>query len=117
MEDMPQAFYDVTEEAEPRILQMSAPKGQLDLFTRGLTEVLATIGEADQQVELRVFQVPALNFEALWISYEDEGRDLLIPLHTVGRLPQHRPVPLSEALDGLREAARPLANMDDTMGA
>ena len=46
MEDMPQAFYDVTEEAEPRILQMSAAKGQLDLFTRGLTEVLATIGEA-----------------------------------------------------------------------
>jgi hypothetical protein len=117
MEDMPQAFYDVTEEAEPRILQMSAAKGQLDLFTRGLTEVLATIGEADQQAELRVFQVPALNFEALWISYEDEGKDLLVPLHTVGRLPQHRPVRLSEALEVLREAARPLANMDDTMGA
>jgi hypothetical protein len=117
VEEMPQAFFDVSEEAEPRVLQMSAAKRQLDLFSRGLTEALATIGEGDPQAELRLFQVPALNFEALWLSYEDEGQDMLIPLHTVGRLAQYNPVPLSEALDALREAARPLANMDDTMGA
>ena len=36
---------------------------------------------------------------------------MLIPLHTVGQLPQFRPVPLQEALGALREAARPLMNM------
>jgi hypothetical protein len=115
--DTPKAFYDVTEEAEPRVLQMSAAQPQLDLFTRGLNEVLAIVGEGEQQAELRVFRVPALNFEALWLSYEDESRDVLVPLHTVGRLPQNKPVPMKEALEALREAARPLANMDDTMGA
>jgi len=29
----------------------------------------------------------------------------------------NQPVSLAEALDALREAARPLAQMDDTMGA
>ena len=42
---------------------------------------------------------------------------MLIPLHTVGQLPQFRPIPLQDALSALREAARPLVNMDDTMGA
>jgi len=113
----PQAFYDVTEEGEPRVLQMSAAQRQLDLFSQGLTKVLEAVGEAEQEAELRVFRVPALNFEALWISYGDEGRDLLVPLHPVGRLVQNEPVPMREALEALREAARPLANMDDTMGA
>jgi hypothetical protein len=115
--DTPQAFYDVTEEAEPRVLQMSAAQRQLDLYARGLTEVLTMVGEGEQQAELRVFRVPALNFEALWVHYEGEGRDVLVPLHAVGRLAQDRPVPMKEALEALREAGRPLANMDDTMGA
>jgi Papain-like cysteine protease AvrRpt2 len=115
--DTPKAFYDVTEGVEPRVLQMSAAQPQLDLFARGLNEVLAIEGEGEQQAELRVFRVPALNFEALWLSYEDEGRDMLVPLHTVGRLPQNKPVSMKDALEALREAARPLANMDDTMGA
>ena len=115
--DTPQAFYDVTEEGESRVLQMSAAQRQLDLFSQGLTKVLEAVGEAEQEAELRVFRVPALNFEALWISYGDEGRDLLVPLHAVGRLVQNEPVPMRDALEALREAARPLANMDDTMGA
>ena len=67
--------------------------------------------------------MPALNFEALWISHEgrdesrDQGKDVLIPLHIVGQLPQFRPIPLQDALATLREAARPLMNIDDTMGA
>jgi hypothetical protein len=115
--DTPQAFYDVTEEGESRVLQMSAAQRQLDLFSQGLTKVLEAVGEAEQEAELRVFRVPALNFEALWISYGDEGRDLLVPLHAVGRLVQNEPVPMRAALEALREAARPLADMDDTMGA
>ena len=114
--DTPQAFYDVTEE-DSRVLQVSAAQRQLDLFSQGLTKVLEAVGEVEQEAELRVFCVPALNFEALWISYGDEGRDLIVPLHAVDRLVQNEPVPMRDAMEALREAARPLANMDDTMGA
>jgi hypothetical protein len=38
-------------------------------------------------------------------------------LRTVGPLLPDKPVPLRDALPALTEAARPLANMDDTMGA
>ncbi|MBN9126868.1 MAG: hypothetical protein J0I90_04675 [Nitrosospira sp.] len=68
-----------------------------------------------------MLRVPALNFEALWISYEgksdDKPKDMLVPLRTVGSLVPDKPVPLREALPALKEAARPLANMDDAMGA
>lgn len=115
--DTPRAFFDVSEEQAPRLLQMSASKDQLERFARGLTEVLTTIDQNDREAELRLFRVPALNFEALWIKYEGDGKDILVPLHTTGRLVQHKAVPLQDALGVLREAARPLANMDDTMGA
>lgn len=117
----PVAFFDVTEDEQPRLLQMSAAREPLELFTRGLAEVLEALGRNDPEAELRLLRVPALNFEALWISYEgkpdDKPEDMLVPLRTVGSLVPDKPVPLREALPALREAARPLANMDDTMGA
>jgi hypothetical protein len=115
------AFFDVTEEEQPRLLQMSTAKEPLELFTRGLDEVLGALDRNDPEAELRLLRVPALNFEALWISYEGEPghkpEDMLVPLRAVGSLVPDKPVPLREALPALREAARPLANMDDTMGA
>ncbi len=115
--DTPRAFFDVTEEERPRVLQMSAAKEQLDLFARGLTEMLATVDQNDREGELRLFRVPALNFEALWINYEGKPGDMLVPLRTLGKLAQYKVVSMQDALGALREAARPLANMDDTMGA
>jgi hypothetical protein len=115
------AFFDVSEEEQPRLLQMSTAGEPLELFTRGLAEVLEALDRNDPEAELRLFRVPALNFEALWISYEgkpdDKPEDMLVPLRAVGSLVPDKPVPLREALPALREAARPLANMDDTMGA
>ena len=61
--------------------------------------------------------MPALNFEALWLSYGDVQADRLVPITSVGPLPQNEPVPFVEAVRALREAARPLLQMDDTMGA
>jgi hypothetical protein len=61
--------------------------------------------------------VPALNFEALWINYENEPGDMVVPLRYLGKLAQYKAVPLQDALGALLEAARPLANVDDTMGA
>ena len=115
--DTPQAFFDVSEEEQPRLLQMSASKNHLEPFARGLAEALTTVEQIDQECELRLFRVPALNFEALWINYEGETKDVLVPLRAVGRLTPYKAVPLDEAFNALREAARPLARMDDTMGA
>jgi hypothetical protein len=64
-----------------------------------------------------MLRIPALNFEALWLNYEGETKDLLVPLIPIGQLPALKGVLLDEALEALREAARPLTNMDDSMGA
>ena len=83
----------------------------------GLAVALAQAKE-DQRCELRLLRVPALNFEALWISCDDDAaREVLVPLRCVGKLAPYRSVALADALAVLREAARALANMDDTMGA
>ena len=115
--DTPRAFFDVSEEEEPRLLQMSASKNHLEPFARGVAEALTTVEQIDQECELRLFRVPALNFEALWINYPGETKDVLVPLRAVGQLTAYKAVPLDEAFDALREAARPLAQMDETMGA
>jgi hypothetical protein len=115
--DAPHAFFDVSDDEEPHVQQMSASTNHLEPFTRGLAEALATIDRSDQECELRLFRVPALNFEALWINYQGEAADLLVPLREVGRLTSYQAVPFDEAMDALREAARPLAQMDDMMGA
>jgi hypothetical protein len=61
--------------------------------------------------------VPALNFEALWISATGDAEDVLVPLHAVGKLTAYQPLPLDQAFEALRDAARPLAQMDDRTGA
>jgi Papain-like cysteine protease AvrRpt2 len=115
--DTPRAFFDVTEDEQPRVLQISASKNHLEPFRRALTEALTIVEREKQECELRLLRVPALNFEALWISREGEAEDSLVPLRAVGRLTPYKAVPFREAMDILREAARPLAQMDDTMGA
>jgi hypothetical protein len=116
-DDEPRAFFDVSDDEEARVQQMSASQNHLEPFARGLETALATIDRSDQECELRLIRVPALNFEALWINYEGEAGDSLVPLREVGRLAPYQAVPFDEAMDALREAARPLAQMDDMMGA
>ena len=115
--ETPRAFFDISEDDEARLLQMSAAKVHLDAFARALAVALGQAKE-DQTYELRLFRVPALNFEALWISSDgDAAKDVLVPTRSVGRLAPYQVVALPDALAALREAARPLANMDDTIGA
>ncbi|HKO97682.1 MAG TPA: papain-like cysteine protease family protein [Pyrinomonadaceae bacterium] len=115
--DRPRAFFDVSETREPRVIQMSASSQHLEPLERALGEAVSIAERNDQEAEIRLYRVPALNFEAVWINYEGEERDVLVPLRSVGRLTAHQPVPMEEALAALREAARPLAQMDDKMGA
>lgn len=117
LDNMPRTFFDVSDEDEPRLLQMSDSSHYLDPFSRGIDEVLSMVEQDEQESELRLFRAPALNFEALWIYYEGERQDMLVPLRAVGRLTPYSRVSYSEMLDALREAARPLVQMDETMGA
>jgi hypothetical protein len=115
--DKAQAFYDVSEETQPRLLQMSASKFHLEPFVRGLSVALNLAEQSRAESELRLLRVPALNFEGLWINYADDTRDMLVPLRAAGKLAPYEPLPMDEAFDALREAAHPLAQMDDSMGA
>jgi Papain-like cysteine protease AvrRpt2 len=115
--DTPSAFFDVTEGEDPRVLQMSASKVQLEQLARGLGQAVAAAGGNEQEYELRLLRVPALNFEAFWLNYGTEAKDLLVPIRAAGTLTPGKTVSLAEALEALREVARTLAEMDDLMGA
>lgn len=115
-EGIPRAFFDVSEADEPRVLQMSATGRHLESFGGALSEVLRNADTDDEEYELRLFRVPALNFEALWL-HGNNANSILVPLTNLGPLPQFQRVPFDEALEKLREAARAQGQMDATMGA
>ena len=72
--------------------------------------------DGDESADTRLLRVPALNFEALWVD-TGKGESVIVPLLAVAGLEIGQSYPLDAALETLREAARPLVDMDDTMGA
>ncbi|MCA8880757.1 MAG: C39 family peptidase [Rhodobacteraceae bacterium] len=112
----PRAFFDFSDEAEPRMLQMSASTSYLGAYRKALAHALAAVDEK-REAEIRTLRVPALNFEALWLSYGDEDEDQVIPMRPVAGLTVDEAIPYAKAIEALRDAARPLADMDDEMGA
>jgi hypothetical protein len=117
VDDIPRAFFDVDEGREGQIRQMSAAQAHLKPLARALERAVQLAERSERECELRLYRVPALNFEALWLSYEGGEGDYLVPLTAVGPLPPGEPVPFAAAVQALREAGRPLLDMDDTMGA
>ena len=113
---VPRAFFDV-DEAEGTVRQVSSSATHLEPLGSALDVAMSRAQDDERDCELRLYRVPALNFEALWLSYEGGEGDLLVPLTDVGPLPRGESVPLDEAVRALQEAARPLLDMDDTMGA
>jgi hypothetical protein len=117
VDDVPRAFFDVDAVQEGQIRQMSAAEAHLKPFVRALEVATQLAERSERECELRLYRVPALNFEALWLSYEGGEGDYLVPLTGVGPLPSGEPVAFATAVQALRDAARPLLDMDDTMGA
>ncbi len=113
----PRAFFDLTDEAEPRLLQMSAAPQHLEPFARSLQVALNLAERNPREVEIRLLRIPALNFEGVWIAGDERGQDQVVPLRASESLPAQRALPLAEALEALRRQARVLGDMDDTMGA
>jgi papain like cysteine protease AvrRpt2 len=113
----PQAFYDLDEGEDGRLRQMSASPRHLEPFTQALDTAMRVSEEQDGDTELRLYRVPALNFEALWLHYEDSSHDRIVPITGLGPVPPGDAVPFGEAVTALRAAARAVAQMDETMGA
>lgn len=123
VDDVPRAFYDLAEDGDRQVQQVSESPSHLEPFGRALPVALDLADRMDRDgtderaAELRLFRAPALNVEALWLHYPGGDGDQLIPLTAVGPLPVGEPVPFADAVPGLRQAAQALRGMDDTMGA
>ena len=96
---------------------MSASAQHLEPLARALSQAITLAEKRAEETEVRLLRVPALNFEGLWLASDNEEADQIVPLRLVGRLAVNQPLPLREALAALREAAKPLQQMDNTMGA
>ena len=75
--ETPAAFYDLPDAETAEVRAMSASGAYLKLFPQALS---AAKVESGSQVELRLLQAPALNFEALWLHSGDGAGDTVIPL-------------------------------------
>ncbi|QLY28669.1 papain-like cysteine protease family protein [Nocardia huaxiensis] len=111
------AYFDVAEGEDPAVRQMSAAAPYLESVSQA-SNIAVPLAERDERAcEMRLLRVPALNFEAVWLSHDDGAGDQLVPLRTVRGLAAGETYAFAEAVDELRRAARPLADMDDMMGA
>ncbi len=115
-DNSPRAFFDLSEEENPRLLQMSASAPYLESYKAALEKALEVV-DPKKKAEIRTLRVPALNFEAIWLSYESKDGDQVIPMRPAQGLTVGEPVSYSDAMKALRAAAKPLADMDDQMGA
>ena len=115
--DTPRAFFDVSDDADPKLMQMSASKNQLELFSRSLDQALKVVDKSKAECELRLLRIPALNFEAVWINYDGNTKDFLVPLRDHEKLAAHKPIPFTEVLAALKKSAQSLGKMDDTIGS
>jgi hypothetical protein len=62
--------------------------------------------EGAEMPELRFLRIPALYVDAFWLHYEDGKRDLFVPVRAPDLLTPFRPLPLSEFMAPLQNAAR-----------
>ncbi len=115
-DNSPRAFFDLSEEENPRLLQMSASAPYLDAYKTALEKALEVV-DPKKEAEIRTLRVPALNFEGIWLSYGSKDDDQVIPMRPAQGLTVGEPVSYANAMKALRAAAKPLADMDDQMGA
>jgi hypothetical protein len=111
----PVAFFDVDDAGEGAVRSASRSVPRLEAFAAAIGSAARLVADAEE-TETRILQVPAVNFEALWVVPRTGG-SVLVPTLGAGGLEPGRAYPLEKTLAALREAARPLADMDDTMGA
>lgn len=115
--DQINAFFDLGDEPERPLIQMSTSKAHLEPFQQSLEQAIHAIGKSKAECELRMLRVPALNFEAVWVSYDGAAKDFLVPLRTHGKLEAHKALPFNEALSVLKKSAESLGERNDLTGS
>ena len=73
--------------------------------TSALRRALKLSERTTETPELRLLQVPALNFEALWVHYQNEADDMFVPTLMSGKATM-KPMTRTELLDVLQTRAQ-----------
>jgi hypothetical protein len=115
--ERPKAFFDMSaqEGQSPEFQSLSEEPATLQLLEQGLAAI-AALPESNDMPEVRFLRVPALYVDAFWLHYDDDKRDLFVPVRAPEILPQFRPLPASEFLASLQRAVTARAvSRDDTI--
>lgn len=119
--DRPRAMFDLSSEHDSQLRQMSTTAPYLRQFPMAMSAALERIPPDKQsQYEARLFRVPSLNFEALWVhEVSDDKGDELVPLRSFHGFIANEPVPYDEAVSRLKDVAVNMAAAHDgeTTGA
>lgn len=80
-DEAPAALYELSlNETKPELVQMNISEPYFKQMDEGL-ERLKRFSEQNKEMgELRLIKVPALNFEAFWLHYDNAERDIITPI-------------------------------------
>jgi hypothetical protein len=114
-DDKSRAFFDVALDQSATVRSVAGPNPYLDLFDRGVNELLKATGTMEMEAELRLLQVPALYVDALWLHFDDPGRDIFFPVRAPFGPAPFRMYPARQFLDELSARARERPAGDETI--
>jgi Papain-like cysteine protease AvrRpt2 len=117
---IPLALYELKlNEKEPELFQMNVSKDYFQLIDEGLGR-LKEVAEKNKYLgEIRLIKVPALNLEAFWLHYSEQGEDIICPLRRFendSEINKSKSYTVKEFIKILQELSSRLGKMDDTMG-
>lgn len=118
-QDAPVAYYDLgLDERNPTLLQMNNSQSFFTLMNSALGKLKSESQRRKTPGELRLLKVPALNLEALWLSYSGETQGLfaILPRFQYENFDNDKVYEEAEFLKLLSKTASKM-KQDDTMGA
>jgi hypothetical protein len=104
--DRPQAYFDVDLGETAQVRTVAGQNPYLDLFHRGVQELLKASARSEAEAELRLLQVPALYLDALWLHFDDADQDLFLPVRAPFGPATFRVYPARQFLEELSARAR-----------
>jgi hypothetical protein len=111
--EKPQAFYDVDLGESASVRSVAGPNPYLDLFQRGVQEILKTTERWETEAELRLLQIPALYVDALWLHFDDSERDQFLPVRAPFGPAPFRLYPARQFMEEVSAKARERQTGDD----
>ena len=118
--DKPVAFYEVgLDEQHPELIQMNTDQNFFQLFNHSISELKMADSKNKSKGELRIIRIPALNMEAVWLSYTGNvnGMVSVIPRFDYEFVKTNKVYSEDEFARLLIKQASKLEKFDDTMGA